>query len=107
MVRYGPFFVPTGKNVFNCDVAKTVSFLLPADTREIRPNLVSVVVSLGAFALALSVVFVPALLTLGGGLLLAKGPESASVRRARRRATRWVRSSVSGRVPRGGAFAWC
>jgi hypothetical protein len=32
-------------------------------------------VFLGAFALALSVVLVPAFLTLGGGLLLAKGAE--------------------------------
>jgi hypothetical protein len=31
VVHYGPFFVPTGKNVFNCDGASTYSFFLPRD----------------------------------------------------------------------------
>lgn len=75
VVHYGTFFVPTGKNVFNCNVASTFSFFLLRDTRGIIPNMVSFVVLLGAFALALGVVFVPAFLALGLGLLRAKGAE--------------------------------
>jgi hypothetical protein len=75
VVHYGPFFVPTGKNVFNCDVASTFSFFLPRDTRGIIPNAVSLVVFLGALALALAAPAVPVFLIIGGGLLLAKGAE--------------------------------
>jgi hypothetical protein len=75
VVHYGPFFVPTGKNVFNCDVASTYFFLLPRDGPGVLLGVFGLAVFLGAFALALSVVLVPAFLTLGGGLLLAKGAE--------------------------------
>lgn len=29
VVHYGPFFVPTGKNVFDCGGSRTYSFFLP------------------------------------------------------------------------------
>ena len=31
VVHHGPFFVPTGTNVFNCHGASTCSFFLPRD----------------------------------------------------------------------------
>ena len=34
VLHYGPFFIPTGKNVFNCDVASTYFFLLPREMRR-------------------------------------------------------------------------
>lgn len=75
VVHYGPFFVPTGKNVFDCDLARTYSFLLPQEPDGVIFDVVSALVFLGAFGLVISTVFVPAFLTLGGGFLLARGPE--------------------------------
>lgn len=73
VVHYGPFFVPTGKNVFNCDGARTYSFFLPGGPDGALFEVVSTVVFFGAVALALATPAVPVLMMIGGGLLLAKG----------------------------------
>lgn len=75
VVHYGPFFIPTGKNVFDCDVAYHYNFFLPQDTEEPLFSLLGVVVLLGGFGLAMGTVFVPAFLTVGGGFLLLKSPQ--------------------------------
>lgn len=73
VVHYGPFFVPTGKNVFNCDVASTYFFLLPREGPAVLLNVLGVAVLIGTFGLAIGPVFAPAFLTFGGGFLLLKG----------------------------------
>jgi len=75
VVHYGPFFVPTGKNVFNCDGASTYSFFLPRDVDGVLFRVVSPVVFLGAFGLAVGTVLTTAYLTPGGGFLLVRGSE--------------------------------
>ena len=70
VVHYGPFFVPTGKNVFNCDVASTYIFLLPRDAEGTFLNMLGSVVLIGAAGLAIGAVAAPAFLMLGGGFLL-------------------------------------
>jgi hypothetical protein len=73
VVHYGPFFVPTGKNVFDCDVASTYSFFLPRDMDGALFGALGLVVFVGATGLAISAVLVPVFLTLGGGFLLVRG----------------------------------
>ena len=73
VVHYGPFFVPTGKNVFNCDGARTYSFFLPEDTDGALFSVVGTVVFFGALGLALAAPVVPVFLMVGGGVLLARG----------------------------------
>ncbi len=75
VVHHGPFFVPTGKNVFNCDVARTYSFFLPRDVDGVLFSVLGPAVFLGAFGLAVGTVLMAAYLTLGWGFLLAKGLE--------------------------------
>ncbi len=73
VIHYGPFFVPTGKNVFNCDGARTYSFFLPEDTDGILLGVLGSAVFIGAFGLAIASIGVPAFLTIGGGILLFGG----------------------------------
>ena len=75
VVHYGPFFVPTGKNVFNCDGASTYSFFLPRDVDGVLFSVLSPAVFIGAFGLAVGTVLTTAYLTLGGGFLLVRGSE--------------------------------
>ena len=75
VVHYGPFFVPTGKNVFGCDVARTYSFFLPRDTDGVLFSVVGPVVFFGALGVALATLVVPAFLVIGGGVLIARGSE--------------------------------
>jgi hypothetical protein len=75
VVHYGPFFVPTGKNVFNCDGASTYSFFLPRDVDGVLFSVLSPAVFIGAYGLAVGTVLTTAYLTLGGGFLLARGSE--------------------------------
>lgn len=75
VVHYGPFFVPTGKNVFNCDGARTYSFFLPRDVDGILFSVLGPVVFIGAFGLAVGTVLTTVYLTLGGGFLLVRGSE--------------------------------
>ncbi len=75
VVHYGPFFVPTGKNVFNCDVARTYSFFLPGGPDSALFAVVSTLVFFGALGLALAAPAVPLFLMVGGGFMLAKGSE--------------------------------
>jgi hypothetical protein len=75
VVHYGPFFVPTGKNVFDCDVARTYSFFLPGDTDGILVGVLAPVVFMGAFGLAIGTAVVTVFLIVGGGILLARGSE--------------------------------
>lgn len=75
VVHYGSFFVPTGKNVFNCDGARTYSFYLPREVDGVLFSVISPVVFFGAFGLAVGTVLVTAYPTLGGSLLLVRGPE--------------------------------
>ena len=77
VVHYGPFFVPTGKNVFNCDGASTYSFFLPRDVDGVLFSVLSPAVFIGAFGLAVGTVLTTAYLTLGGDFLLARGSESS------------------------------
>lgn len=72
VVHYGPFFVPTGKNVFNCDGASTYSFFLPRDVDGVLFSVLGPAVFIGAFGLAVGTT---AYLTLGGGFLLVRGSE--------------------------------
>ncbi|QIN82683.1 hypothetical protein GBA63_08520 [Rubrobacter tropicus] len=75
VVHYGPFFVPTGKNVFNCDGASTYSFFLPRDVDGVLFSVLGPAVFIGAFGLAIGTVFVSVFLTIGGGILLVRGSE--------------------------------
>lgn len=75
VVHYGPFFVPTGKNVFNCDIASTYFFLLPREGTSVLLDVLGLVVFLGAFALTAGTLVVPALLAIGGGILIFGSPE--------------------------------
>jgi hypothetical protein len=75
VVYYGPFFVPTGKNVFNCDGASTYSFFLPRDVDGALFSVLSPAVFIGAYGLAVGTVLTTAYLTLGGGFLLVRGSE--------------------------------
>ncbi len=75
VVHYGPFFVPTGKNVFNCDGARTYSFFLPGDVDGVLFSVLAPAVFIGAFGLAVGTVLTTAYLTLGGGFLLVRGSE--------------------------------
>ena len=70
VVHYGPFFVTTGKNVFNCDGARTYSFFLPEDTDGILFGVLGSAMFIGAFGLAIASIGVPTFLTIGGGILL-------------------------------------
>ncbi|CAA9469978.1 MAG: hypothetical protein AVDCRST_MAG12-694 [uncultured Rubrobacteraceae bacterium] len=75
VVHYGPFFVPTGKNVFNCDGASTYSLFLPRDVDGVLFSVLGPAVFIGAFGLAVGTVLTAVYLTLGGGFLLARGSE--------------------------------
>lgn len=75
VVHYGPFFVPTGKNVFDCDVARTHSFFLPRNTDGVLFSVLGPAVFLGALGLAMATFAVPMFLMVGGGVLLAKGSQ--------------------------------
>lgn len=75
VVHYGPFFVPTGKNVFDCDGARTYSFFLPRDVDGVLFGVLAPAVFLGALGLAVGTVLMTACLTLGGGFLLVRGSE--------------------------------
>ena len=75
VVHYGPFFIPTGKNVFNCDLASTYIFLLPRSAEGAVINILGSVVLIGAFGLAIAAIVVPMFLTLGGGILLVRSLE--------------------------------
>jgi hypothetical protein len=75
VVHYGPFFVQTGKNVFNCDVASTYISLLPRSAEGAFFNVLGSVVLIGAFGLAFAAIIVPTFLTLGGGILLVRGSQ--------------------------------
>jgi hypothetical protein len=77
VVHYGPFFIPTGKNVFNCDVASTHNFFLPRDVDGVLFNVLGPIVFIGALGLAVGVLVVPAFLTFGRGVLLARSVESS------------------------------
>jgi hypothetical protein len=72
VVHYGPFFFPTGKNVFNCDFASTYFLLVPRSAEGAVLNILGPVVLIGAFGLALAAIVVPMFLTLGGGILLVR-----------------------------------
>ena len=74
-VHYGPFFVPTGKNVFNCDVALTYISLLPRSAEGTVFYILGSVVLIGAFGLAIAPIVVPMFLTLGGSFLLVRSSE--------------------------------
>jgi hypothetical protein len=76
VVHYGPFFVPTGKNVFNCDVAITYISLLPRSAEGTVFYILGSVVLIGAFGLAIAAIVVPTFLTLGGGFMLLRPSES-------------------------------
>ncbi len=75
VVHYGPFLVPTGKNVFNCDIASTYFFLLPREGPSILLNVLGLVVFVGSFGLMVGTLVVPAFLTIGGGILMFGSPE--------------------------------
>ena len=75
VVHYGPFFVPTGKNVFNCDGSRTYSFFLPENVDGVLFSVLGPAVFLGAFGSAVGTVLAIACLTLGGGFLLVRGSE--------------------------------
>ena len=75
VVRYGPFFVPTGKNVSDCDGSGTYSFLLPGGPDSALFSVFGPFVFFGAVGLAIAALVVPVFLVFGGGLLLAKGSE--------------------------------
>ncbi len=75
VVHYGPFFVPTGKNVFNCDVANTYFFLLPREGPGFLLDALGLAVLLGGLDLVVATPAVPAFLVVGGGILLARGLE--------------------------------
>jgi hypothetical protein len=75
VVHYGPFFVPTGKNVFNCDLANTYFFLLPREGAGFLLNALGLVVLFGGLCLVIATLAVPAFLVIGGGVLLAWGSE--------------------------------
>jgi hypothetical protein len=75
VVHYGPFFVPTGKNVFDCDGSRTYSFFLPGGPDGALFNVLGPFVFFGAVGLGMAALVVPVLLVFGGGLLLAKGSE--------------------------------
>lgn len=70
VVHYGPFFVPTGKNVFHCDVASTYHFLLPRDYGGALFNVLGPLVAIGALVLAIGTIVVPAFLLVGGSVLI-------------------------------------
>ena len=75
VVHYGPFFVPTGKNVFNCDGASTYSFFLPRDIDSALFGVLNPAVFIGACGLAVGAVLTTAYLTLTGGFMLARDSE--------------------------------
>jgi hypothetical protein len=75
VVHYGPFFVPTGSNVFDCDGARTYSFFLPGGPDGALFSVLGPLVFAGAVGLAMAALVVPLFLVLGGGLLIAKGSE--------------------------------
>ena len=75
VVHYGPFFVPTGRNVFECDGASTYSFFLPGDVDGVLSSVLGPAVFIGTFGLAVGTVLTTAYLTLGGGFLLVRGSE--------------------------------
>ncbi len=75
VVHYGPFFVPTGKNVFNCDLANTYFFLLPREGPGFLLNALGLAVLFGGLGLVIATLAVPAFLVIGGGVLLARGSE--------------------------------
>ncbi len=75
VVHYGPFFVPTGKNVFDCDIASTYFFLLPRDAEGALFNVLGSLILVGALGLAIATVMVPMFLTLGGCLLWMRSSE--------------------------------
>lgn len=75
VVHYGPFFIPTGKNVFHCDGASTHFFLLPGNVDGALFNILGLAILLAGFAAASATVIVPLFLILGGCFLWIKGPE--------------------------------
>jgi hypothetical protein len=75
VVHYGPFFVPTGKNVFNCDGASTYFFLVPRSAEGTVLNILGSVVLIGGFGLAIATIVVPIFLTLGGCFLWIRSSE--------------------------------
>lgn len=75
VVHYGPFFVPTGKNVFHCDLANTYFFLLPREGPGFLLNALGLVALFGGLGLVIATLAVPAFLVIGGGVLLARGSE--------------------------------
>lgn len=75
VIHHGPFFIPTGKNFFNCDGASTYSFFLPRDVDGLLFSVLGPAVFMGAFGLAIGTVFVSVFLMIGGGILLVRGSE--------------------------------
>ena len=72
VIHYGPSFIPTGKNVFNCDGAETYFFLLPRGEGALF-DILGIAVLIGALGVAIGTIVIPAFLVLGGGLLLVRG----------------------------------
>lgn len=75
VVHYGPFFVPTGKNIFNCDIASTYFFLLPREGPGVLLDVLGVAVLFGALGLMVGTLVVPTFLAIGGGILMFGSPE--------------------------------
>jgi hypothetical protein len=72
VVHYGPFFVPTGKNVFLCESAETVRLLEPSPVSGLSgPS--SFVVVLWALLAILAVPTVPLALLVSGARLWRRG----------------------------------
>lgn len=69
VVHYGPFFVPTGKNVFRCDLARTIRY------PEIDPDgahfaVYGYAIIFWGLLMLLAVPVVPGVLLIGGAWLL-------------------------------------
>ena len=72
VIHYGPFFVPTGKNVFRCDGARTIRY------PEVAPGepfffAYGLAVMAWALVVLVGVPVAPAALLLGGAWLLVRG----------------------------------
>ena len=77
VVHYGPFFVPTGKNVFRCDGARTVRY------PEVSPDgPLSTVWDFGVLLwtvlVLLAVLVVPGFLLVGGALLWRRSDDRSA-----------------------------
>lgn len=75
VAHYGPFFIPTGKNVFDCDLASTFRSLEPEVGNEVLFNIYGLAFLAWGFLSPIAALLLLILLLIGGAILAIRGRE--------------------------------